>query len=232
MSNTRLSRSQAETLEDLNASRPVKVIAVTGGKGGVGKTTVSANLAVSIAAQGRDVMLVDADLGLANVDVVLGLNTRFHLGHVVSGVRRRKLSERDDREDRQRPGECPGSGPAQGVAALLSAARGHAAGGFQGSHPDAQCWHRGGDPRDDRERLEYPDLLKNVIRLAQKYHADTILIEEAGSGISLIQSAKQYGLQSVLGMKPKTDKETRMYTQTAKLESKSLSLPRSASWLA
>ena len=85
MSNTRLSRSQAETLEELNASRPVKVIAVTGGKGGVGKTTVSANLAVAIAAQGRDVMLVDADLGLANVDVVLGLNTRFHLGHVVSG---------------------------------------------------------------------------------------------------------------------------------------------------
>src|SRR6266404_5952803 len=71
MSNTRLSRNQAETLEELNASRPVKVIAVTGGKGGVGKTTVSANLAVSIAAQGRDVMLV--------------LNTRFHLGHVVSG---------------------------------------------------------------------------------------------------------------------------------------------------
>ena len=69
----------------LNASRPVKVIAVTGGKGGVGKTTVSANLAVSIASQGRDVMLVDADLGLANVDVVLGLHTRFHLGHVVKG---------------------------------------------------------------------------------------------------------------------------------------------------
>src|SRR3979411_3495207 len=85
MSNTRLSRSQAETLEELNASRPVKVIAVTGGKGGVGKTTVSANLAVSIAAQGRDVMLVDADLGLANIDVILGLHTRFHLGHVIKG---------------------------------------------------------------------------------------------------------------------------------------------------
>ncbi|HEY2685341.1 MAG TPA: MinD/ParA family protein [Steroidobacteraceae bacterium] len=69
----------------MNADRPVKVIAVTGGKGGVGKTTVSANLAVSIAAQGRDVMLVDADLGLANVDVVLGLQTRFHLGHVIQG---------------------------------------------------------------------------------------------------------------------------------------------------
>ena len=85
MRDTRLSRSQAETIEALNSSRPVKVIAVTGGKGGVGKTTVSANLAVSIAAQGRDVMLVDADFGMANVDVILGLHTRFHLGHVVKG---------------------------------------------------------------------------------------------------------------------------------------------------
>ncbi len=80
-----LSRSQAASLRELNASRPVKVIAVTGGKGGVGKTTVSANLAVAIAAQGREVMLVDADLGLANIDVLLGLHTRFHLGHVVRG---------------------------------------------------------------------------------------------------------------------------------------------------
>jgi flagellar biosynthesis protein FlhG len=85
MHNQKLPRDQAEKLSRLNASRPVKVLAVTGGKGGVGKTTVSANLAVSIAAQGRDVMLVDADLGLANVDVLLGLHTRFHLGHVMSG---------------------------------------------------------------------------------------------------------------------------------------------------
>jgi flagellar biosynthesis protein FlhG len=85
MRDTRLSQGQIETLEELNSSRPVKVIAVTGGKGGVGKTTVSANLAVSIASQGRDVMLVDADLGMANVDVLLGLHTRFHLGHVVKG---------------------------------------------------------------------------------------------------------------------------------------------------
>src|ERR1700677_4046381 len=85
MRDTRLSRERAEALAEINSSRPVKVIAVTGGKGGVGKTTVSANLAVSIAAQGRDVMLLDADLGLANVDVMLGLHTRFHLGHVVLG---------------------------------------------------------------------------------------------------------------------------------------------------
>ena len=64
MRDIRLPHGRAEALAELNSSRPVKVIAVTGGKGGVGKTTVSANLAVSIAAQGRDVMLLDADLGL------------------------------------------------------------------------------------------------------------------------------------------------------------------------
>src|ERR1700691_2824343 len=85
MSSTRLTPAQAEALAELNSTRPVKVIAVTGGKGGVGKTTVSANLAVAIAAQGRDVMLVDADFGLANVDVLLGLHTRFNLGHVIKG---------------------------------------------------------------------------------------------------------------------------------------------------
>jgi flagellar biosynthesis protein FlhG len=85
MHDVKISPAQAAELRRLNASRPVKVLAVTAGKGGVGKTTVSANLAVSIAAQGRDVMLVDADFGLANVDVLLGLHTRFHLGHVLSG---------------------------------------------------------------------------------------------------------------------------------------------------
>jgi flagellar biosynthesis protein FlhG len=85
MRETRLPPLKAEVLAELNATRPVKVIAVTGGKGGVGKTTVSVNLAVSIAAQGRNVMLLDADLGMANVDVLLGLRTRFHLGHVIKG---------------------------------------------------------------------------------------------------------------------------------------------------
>ncbi len=85
MHDHRLPRNQADNLARLNAARPVKVLAVTGGKGGVGKTTISANLAVSIAASGRDVMLVDADFGLANVDVLLGLHTRFHMGHVING---------------------------------------------------------------------------------------------------------------------------------------------------
>jgi len=85
MRDLKLGKARAARLEELNSQRPVKVIAVTGGKGGVGKTTISVNLAVAIATLGRDVMLVDADLGLANVDVLLGLHTRFHLGHVVAG---------------------------------------------------------------------------------------------------------------------------------------------------
>ncbi len=85
MRDLKLTPQKAQEFARMNASKPVKVVAVTGGKGGVGKTTVSANLAVAMAAQGRDVMLVDADLGLANVDVVLGLHTRFHLGHVLRG---------------------------------------------------------------------------------------------------------------------------------------------------
>lgn len=65
--------------------RPVKVIAVASGKGGVGKTSVSINLAVTMAQQGKKVMLLDADLGLANVDVLLGINARRNLSHVISG---------------------------------------------------------------------------------------------------------------------------------------------------
>lgn len=64
---------------------PVQVIAVTGGKGGVGKTNVSINLAVSLSQMGRRVTVLDADLGLANVDVLLGLTPRRNLADVISG---------------------------------------------------------------------------------------------------------------------------------------------------
>jgi flagellar biosynthesis protein FlhG len=78
---------QATGLRRLVAPRPVRVVAVTGGKGGVGKTNVSVNLAIALAELDRRVMLLDADLGLANVDVVLGLHPSCDLSHVIRGER-------------------------------------------------------------------------------------------------------------------------------------------------
>ena len=69
----------------MTINRPVQVIAVSGGKGGVGKTNVSINLAVSLAEIGRRVMVLDGDLGLANIDVVLGLHPKYDLSHVLRG---------------------------------------------------------------------------------------------------------------------------------------------------
>ena len=64
-----------------------RLIAVASGKGGVGKTWLSITLAQSLAAQGRRVLLVDGDLGLANVDIQLGLTPRHDLAAVLSGRR-------------------------------------------------------------------------------------------------------------------------------------------------
>ena len=75
---------QANGLKALGA-QPVQVIAVAGGKGGVGKTSVAVNLAMTMAMSGRETMLLDADLGLANVDVLLGLQPMRHLGHLLDG---------------------------------------------------------------------------------------------------------------------------------------------------
>lgn len=76
---------QAAGLRRMANPGPVQVIAVTSGKGGVGKTNVSVNLAVALTDLGRRVMLLDADLGLANVDVMLGLHPKFNLSHVMKG---------------------------------------------------------------------------------------------------------------------------------------------------
>jgi flagellar biosynthesis protein FlhG len=67
------------------ARKPVQVIAVTSGKGGVGKTSVSTNLAVCLAESGRKTLLFDADLGMANVDVLLGLVPQYTLWDVLQG---------------------------------------------------------------------------------------------------------------------------------------------------
>lgn len=67
------------------ASHPVQVIAVTGGKGGVGKSNVSVNLAIALAELGRRVVVLDADLGLANIDILLGINANKTIENVLQG---------------------------------------------------------------------------------------------------------------------------------------------------
>ncbi len=80
---------QAQNLRDLvwKARTRAHVIAVTSGKGGVGKTSTSVNLAIALAARQHRVILLDADLGLANVEVLMGLSSMFNLGHVIDGSR-------------------------------------------------------------------------------------------------------------------------------------------------
>jgi flagellar biosynthesis protein FlhG len=73
------------TNNSLSSVNPARVIAVTSGKGGVGKTNFSVNVGIALAQLGQRVLLVDADLGLANADVVMGVTPKFHLGHVLSG---------------------------------------------------------------------------------------------------------------------------------------------------
>lgn len=78
---------QASGLRRMSRPKPVRVIAVASGKGGVGKTNVSVNLSLGLAALGKEVMLMDADLGLANVDIMLGLQPKYNLSHVINGER-------------------------------------------------------------------------------------------------------------------------------------------------
>lgn len=76
---------QASGLRRMQELKQVKVIAVSGGKGGVGKTNVSLNTSIALAQLGKRVLVLDADLGLANVDVMLGLRVQRNISHVLSG---------------------------------------------------------------------------------------------------------------------------------------------------
>ena len=76
---------EAHGLLNMALSKPVKVIAVSAGKGGVGKSNISVNLSVALAQKGKKVLLLDADLGLANIDIMLGLYSKYNLSHVIQG---------------------------------------------------------------------------------------------------------------------------------------------------
>ncbi len=95
-SSSHTSTDQAKTLRDLNpqpdsvsfqqeSDQPTSVYSITSGKGGVGKTAVVANLAYALACNGKRVLILDADLGLANIDVVFGLTPEYNLNHFFSG---------------------------------------------------------------------------------------------------------------------------------------------------
>jgi flagellar biosynthesis protein FlhG len=75
----------AQARTDKPAHPRTQVIGIASGKGGVGKTTVSINLATALVQRGHKVMLLDADLGLANAQIAMGAHAPFNIGHVLRG---------------------------------------------------------------------------------------------------------------------------------------------------
>ena len=86
---TEAMKDQASVLREMvkASGRRARVIAVTGGKGGVGKTILPVNLAMACAQLGKRSLVIDADLGLANTDIVLDVASASNLSHVVKGTR-------------------------------------------------------------------------------------------------------------------------------------------------
>lgn len=80
-------REEGTDRQERQPADPVQVVAVTSGKGGVGKTNVVANLAYSLCRLKRSVVILDADMGLSNLDVLLGLVPKYNLQHIVMGER-------------------------------------------------------------------------------------------------------------------------------------------------
>lgn len=90
---------QASTLRSIASDKPLIVhrsaknsrhsrcLAITGGKGGVGKSNIAVNLSLELGLLGNQVALLDADFGLANADLLCGVSPKYHLGHVIEGLK-------------------------------------------------------------------------------------------------------------------------------------------------
>ena len=85
------SAESADSFLQSKIERSARVIAIASGKGGVGKTNIAVNLALCLARQGRKVVLIDADMGTANVDVIMNVHSPYDLSHVIR--RERTLNE-------------------------------------------------------------------------------------------------------------------------------------------
>ncbi|EMB25840.1 MinD/ParA family protein [Treponema denticola] len=83
--------SDKAALSNLPPKRKTRIIAVTSGKGGVGKTNISTNMAIAYAKMGKNVIVIDADLGLANVNVMMNIIPKFNLYHVMK--KQKKMSD-------------------------------------------------------------------------------------------------------------------------------------------
>ncbi len=73
--------------KECSSRQGVRMISVTSGKGGVGKTNIAANLGYLLSQMNQKIMILDADAGLANIDVILGINSTYNLSHVLNGER-------------------------------------------------------------------------------------------------------------------------------------------------
>ena len=84
-------KDQADELRkmmEVKDKRPQRIISITSGKGGVGKTNVAINLSIALQQLGQNVLLIDADMGLGNVNIILGNMPEYNLYHVVKGVKK------------------------------------------------------------------------------------------------------------------------------------------------